>query len=151
MNNSVMVPLEPPLIVPLDPSSCMCESLKAVAANTSHTSLFPNCTTNERCDGVRCTVDIFGRVFYIEDVILPCVNAVELVVEDENFNAIYTDIFNETGNRVITVLGINIHVYSLIEPGDYSMDFAVSSISGFHGEMFSRGIKLRGTGLDGDN
>ena len=107
----------------------MCESLRDLAANTMHSFLVPTCSANrdtDDCNGVRCSVFTLGGLYYIEGVILPCDNAVELIVEDSNLDPIFTTVFNESGHRPLVVDGYSIEVNSTIIPREYSMDIAVS-------------------------
>ncbi len=57
---------------------------------------------------------------------LPCDNAIELVVEDEALMPRHTSIFNKTGRGLIVIGSTSIHVDTVIEPRDYAMDVAVS-------------------------
>lgn len=97
-----------------------------LASNTGHKFFITSCSTNEACDGVRCRVDIDADVFYIENVILPCENSSELVVEDSNLMSLYTTVFNETGRKPLVIRGLTIYVDAVINPRAYAMDVSVS-------------------------
>ena len=72
-------------------------------------------------------VNVFGDVFYIENIALPCEEAVELVVENSQLQPIFTTVFNESGRRALLVNGVPITVDVTIEPRDFAMDVAVST------------------------
>ena len=118
----------PQVFVPLNPSDCMCKSLGVLANNTGHTILIPECSTNENCDGVRCRVNIFGAIYYIENVVLPCNNSIELVIEDSNLMPLHTSVFNESGKGTIVIGSTVIQVDVVVEPREYAMDVGVSVI-----------------------
>ena len=103
----------------------MCESLTDLAVSSHPSFLIPSCSTNDPCDGVRCEVFTGGDTYYIEGVILPCESAVELIVEDEDLEQIFSTRFNESGRRDIVIAGFPITVNSSIIPREYSMDIAV--------------------------
>ena len=109
----------------------MCESLRDLAANTMHSFLVPTCLANQNtdnCTGVRCNVFTLGGVYYIEGVVLPCDNAVELIVENSNLDPIFTTVFNESGHRPLVIDGYMIEVNSTIIAQEYSLQVAVSDV-----------------------
>ena len=105
----------------------MCASLRSLATRID-SPLEHDCVTigNPACNGVRCELDVFGSVFYVETIVLPCTNSVELVVRDSNMEAIHTDVFNKTEVRVIMVdiLPLLVDVEITVKP--YSMLVRVS-------------------------
>lgn len=121
--SDVVVPF---LSVPINASDCMCRSLTDLADNVRQTSYIPSCVTNDDCNGVLCLVTIPSGRYYIEIVILPCDNAVELVVEDSNFAHLFSTVLNETGSQDLLIGGSTIGSNVVIIPGDYSMNFSVS-------------------------
>lgn len=128
VSSAGMAPTEvvPQVFVPLTPDRCMCESVTTLAANTGHSFLSPTCRPNPACDGVNCELVVDG-VYFIENLILPCIDSIELVVRNENQQVIFTTIFNETGMRPLTIGSLTIMVDVTIITRDYSMDVAVSA------------------------
>lgn len=124
--DSIFFSVVPFLYVPLNVSECMCRSLEDLADSTSDSIFVSSCATNQNCDGIRCEVHVLSTTNYAEIVILPCDNAVELIVEDENFQHLHTTIINETGSRYLIIGNALIRSDVVIIPGDYSMNISVS-------------------------
>ena len=121
----------PSVYVPLTPRDCMCDSLADAAEGATHPLIEPRCFTNERCDGVRCELDIFGTIYFLEVVILPCQNALALLVEDSSLQVLHTSVFNRTGTRNIQVGIVTVEAEVVIVPHDYSMDVQVINCTGY--------------------
>ena len=86
----------------------------------------PFCNTNENCDGIRCQLRIVGSTFYVEIVVLPCENAIDLRVEDGSFAVLHTTRFTQSGLRTIVIRGISLQVNGTIIARDYSLLIGVS-------------------------
>ena len=67
-----------------------------------------------------------GGMYFVEGVILPCDNAVDIVVEDSDLDPIFMTIFNESDWRQLNINGYMVWVNSTIVQREYSMDIAVS-------------------------
>ncbi len=84
------------------------------------------------CTSVRCSIGLnqfgFSFVYFVEVVVLPCVNGLEFLVEDDNLNILVADMFQGPGNatRLVTVAGIlfAIEVDIIVKP--FSMIAQVS-------------------------
>lgn len=116
----------PQVIVPLNASQCMCESLSLLASESGGTLLEPECYTNDRCNGVICELDIFGNVFYMESIILPCEYAVDVVIRDSNRQPTFMSYYNRTEVHVIDLGLFSANLYVEIIRRNYSMDVSVS-------------------------
>ena len=69
---------------------------------------------------------LIDGTYYIENIILPCVNAVELVVRNGDQDVIFLTVFNETGRHPLVINGLMLYVDVIINVYNYSMDYAVS-------------------------
>ena len=118
--------LIPPTLVPLNTTECMCESLEDLA-DIIHSPFEHDCSTTSKCDGVRCELDVFGNMFFVEAIILPCTNppAAEVVVQNSLGQNLFVGIFNRSGQRDIVILGTRITVDVIVVHRDYSMDVEV--------------------------
>ena len=121
--------LIPQVYVPLNASDCMCEALTELADLATHPLLDEDdCMTNEACDGVRCELNVFGLVFYLEFVIESCIGAVNLLVEDSSGNVLHSSEFNQTDTRPIQVGPYTLQSEVIIENQDYSMEVQVTCL-----------------------
>ena len=104
----------------------MCESLEDLA-DIIHSPFEHDCSTTSKCDGVRCELDVFGNMFFVEAIILPCTNppAAEVVVQNSLGQNLFVGIFNRSGQRDIVILGTRITVDVIVVHRDYSMDVEV--------------------------
>ena len=93
----------------------MCESLEDLA-DIIHSPVEHDCSTTSDCDGVRCELDVFGNVFFVEAIILPCTDppAAEVVVQNSLGQNLFVGIFNRSGQRDIVILGTRITVDAII-------------------------------------
>ena len=104
----------------------MCSSLTDLASKSGGTLLEPECHTNERCDGIVCELDIFGNVFYIESIILPCDYAVDVVIEDSSGQPTFMSVYNRTEAHVIDLGFFSTNLFVEIIRHNYSMEISVS-------------------------
>ena len=104
----------------------MCTSLQDLADKAGGTAIEPSCQTNDQCDGVICELDIFGSVYYLESIILPCQYAVDVVVRDSQRQALFTSLYNRTETHTINLGIISTSLYVEIVPHLYSMEVSVS-------------------------
>ena len=121
--NTVVIPQA---IVPLNASECMCSSLEDLAVRSGGTLLEPECRTNQQCNGVICEIDAFGDVYYIENIILPCDYAVDVVIEDSSGQPTFVAVFNRTESHPIVVGSLNLILNVEIIRHSYSMEISVS-------------------------
>ena len=130
----ISVQLIPPTLVPLNTTECMCESLEDLA-DIIHSPFEHNCSTTSDCDGVRCELDVFGNVFFIEAIALPCNNppAAEVIVQNSQRQNIFGAIFNTSGQRDVVILGFRITVDVIVVHRDYSVDIEVNEGRGTSG------------------
>lgn len=118
----------PRAFVPLNASECMCSSLEDLASKAGGTFIEPECRTNQECNGVTCEVDTFGRVFYLESIILPCTYAVDVVLRNSERQPLFMTIFNRSEVHVLDFgLFIAPRLYVEIVRHPYSMEVSVSS------------------------
>ena len=80
----------------------------------------------DRCNGVICEIDIFGNVYYIENIILPCDYAVDVVIEDSQGRPTFMTIYNRTQSHPIDIGLFTATLYVEIVRHDYSMEISVS-------------------------
>ena len=118
--------LIPQAIVPLNASHCMCQSLQSLAVKAGGTPIEPECQTNQECNGVVCELDILSSVYYLENIILPCEYAVDVVVRNSQRQAIFMSVYNRTGTHAITIGFFTASLYVEIVRHDYSMEVSVS-------------------------
>ena len=104
----------------------MCESLSDLADVATHDALEPECSTNERCDGIRCEIDIIGFVYYIEIIVNSCDSSLSLLVEDSGRNVLHRSEFNQTATKPIQVGILSLQTEVTIVKHDYSMEVEVS-------------------------
>ncbi len=118
-------PVVPPVLIPINASTCMCQSLSELAQASGHSFIETNCVPNQACDGVKCTLNVLGGIYYLETVILPCVDAVEWLVEDSASNILAEHRFNETERRDVVVENLPLTVEIMLLKKAYSMDVKV--------------------------
>ena len=116
----------PQATVPLNASQCMCSSLQDLASRAGGTLIEPECHTNNRCDGMVCEIDVFGNIFFIETIILPCIYAVDVVIEDEQGQPTFMTVYNQTDTHVIDLGIFSTNLYVVIIRHAYSMEISVS-------------------------
>ena len=119
--------LIPEVSVPLNTTECSCESLRDLAS-VIQSPIEHDCYNTSNCDGIRCELDIFGAVYYVEIVVLFCAKptAIEVLVEDESFQPLSESIFNETSQQVIMVAGVNVVIDATIIHHEYSIEIEVN-------------------------
>ena len=115
----------PTVYVPLNPGDCMCDSLADLAQRATHPLIEPQCSTNQRCDGVRCELDILGTVYFLETVVLPCQNALSLLVEDSSGGVLHSSVFNRSETRSLQIGIFSLPTEVVILHHEYSMDIQV--------------------------
>ena len=103
----------------------MCSSLADVAQVATHPVIEPECSTNDNCDGVYCELDILGLRFYLEVIVLPCQNALDVLVEGSSRQVLHSEIYNRNETRSFTIGIISMTVEVVIIPREYSMDVQV--------------------------
>ena len=74
-----------------------------------------------------CELDIFGTVYYLEIVILPCRDVFSLLVEDSSRQVLHSSEFSQNATRPIQVGFFTLHSEVLIVKRNYSMDIQVGS------------------------
>ena len=128
LEDSSNTTLIPQATVPLNASQCMCQSLQDLAAQAvqADIDIEPECQTNQECNGVVCELDIFGSVYYLESIILPCDYAVDVVVRDSQRQAIFMSVYNRTEIHMISIGIFTTSLYVEIVPHPYSMEVSVS-------------------------
>ena len=89
-----------------------------------------DCVTNSDCSGIRCELDIFGNVFFIDAIVLPCIAppAIEVLVENSQREILSAVVFNRTDEKTITILGTSLPLDVIIVHREYSMDIQVGII-----------------------
>ena len=111
----------------------MCSSLQALAQKLEsiHPIVESDCVTTRNCTGVRCELNIsadFTAMYFGEVVVLPCLNALEFLVENLQNQALIMDRFqgpiNE--NSTIDIGGFAFIAGQQITVQDYSMTANVS-------------------------
>lgn len=121
-------PVIPSVLVSLNASTCMCSSLQHLASISGHNDIETECNTNEACDGVRCQLNIIGNIFYLETIVLPCEDALEIVVEDSRLTEIESFRFNQSERRNIVVSGFPLTVDMTLIRREYSMFLRVRTV-----------------------
>ena len=116
----------PSVLVPLNANACMCASVQHLAKISGHNFIVNECTANQACDGVRCLLGILGDTYYLEMIVLPCEDALEILVEDSNLEGIDSFRFNQSEIRDIMVEGFSLTVNMTLIRRDYSMFIRVS-------------------------
>ncbi len=111
----------------------MCSSLQTLAWKLEriHPIVESDCVTTRGCTGVRCALNIsaeFTAMYFGEVVVLPCLNALEFLVENVQETALISDRFqgpvNE--NKTIDIGGFEFIAGQQIVVHDYSMTAKVS-------------------------
>ena len=124
----IALTLIPEVSVPLNTTDCSCQSLEDLAS-VIQSPIAHDCYNTSECDGIRCELDVFGTVYYVEIVVLFCAEptAFEVLVENAAFQPLAEAIFNKTSQEVIIVEGVNIIVNATIIHHEYSVEIEVSS------------------------
>ena len=65
-----MTTLFPSVTVSLNPSVCMCQTLKSVAYVVQDFVFLYTCVCNTACNGVHCQLSHFNSVLYTIDVVV---------------------------------------------------------------------------------
>jgi hypothetical protein len=104
----------------------MCQSLQDLAAKAGGTGFEPQCETNANCTGIECELDLFGLVFYLETIVLPCDYAVDVVVRDPQGRPTLMSVYNRTEAHTIYIGFISTSLYVEIVRHPYSMEVSVS-------------------------
>jgi hypothetical protein len=117
----------PTVFVPLNASDCMCSSLTDVAQQATHPGIEPECSTNDDCDGVYCELDILGARYYLEIIVLPCQNALDVLVEDSSRRVLHADVYDRNETRFFSIGIVPLSNEVIIIPYEYSMDVQVST------------------------
>ena len=120
--------LIPQVLVPLNASECLCDSLADLAEQATHPLVEPECSTNELCNGVRCELDIFGSVYYLEIMIDSCESAVEVLVEDSQGQVLHSSTFNQTETKTLQIGSLSLPTEVVIVKHNYSMELQVLSV-----------------------
>ena len=115
----------PQVYVPLNASDCMCDALGHLAEQATHPGVEPECSTNDLCNGVLCELNIIGAVYYLEIIVLPCQNAVSLLVEDSSRRVLHMSVFNQTATRPIPIGFLTLQTQVILVPHNYSMEVQV--------------------------
>ena len=123
----IALSLIPEVSVPLNTTDCSCQSLQDLAS-VIQSPIEHDCYNTSTCDGIRCELDVFGAVYYVEIVVLSCAEptAFEVLVEDDAFQPLSVSIFNKTSQEIITVDGVDIVIDSTIIHHEYSVEIEVS-------------------------
>ena len=104
----------------------MCSSLSDLATQSGHTVIEPECLTNQQCNGVICQMNLFHNVFYFENIILPCNYAINVIIQDAQFQPTYVTFYNRTESQPILVGFFPMTLYVEILRLTYSMEISVS-------------------------
>lgn len=85
------------------------------------------CAVNEECDGVRCSAEYTGEMFYEEFLVFPCAQppAVEYVIEDADLHPLAQVIFDRSGTYTLDETE---SVISFIERGPRSISIEVCEL-----------------------
>ena len=121
--NSTLIPQA---TIPLNASDCMCQSLQNLSTRAGGSDLEPECQTNPECNGIVCELDIFGSVFYLETIVLPCDYAVDVVIRDSQRQPTFMSVYNHTETHTISIGSFSAPLYVEIVPHPYSMEVYVS-------------------------
>lgn len=119
--------LIPDVSVPLNTTECSCQSLQDLAALVE-SPVEHDCNNNSRCDGVRCELDIFGEIFFVEVVVLSCAQPVAMEVlvevreEDNTFRPLSTFIYDQDLEGVLVIEGVEINIDGTIIHNEYSIE-----------------------------
>ena len=116
----------PQATVPLNTNDCMCSSLSDLATQSGHTVIEPECLTNQQCNGVICQMNLFHNVFYFENIILPCNYAINVIIQDAQFQPTYVTFYNRTESQPILLGFFPMTLYVEILRLTYSMEISVS-------------------------
>jgi len=124
MSQTLSTSVIPPVLVPLNASSCMCHTLRDLADKSGHNFIETSCSANTACNGISCSLTVLGRVYVLETVFLPCVDAVEWLVEDGQ--VVVADYrFNQSGSWPVLVAGLPLTVDLSLVKHTYTMDVQV--------------------------
>ena len=120
--------LIPDVEFPLEPHTCMCQSMDDVSNNI----MFPpagqfqySCYTGSNCSSVMCNVT--AQQVTSSNELLSIDPCSELLIFNSTATGLGTDliVFNETKSRLFSSLGFNFTVNVLLEHHNYSMDIQV--------------------------
>ena len=127
-SNEQLRPVVPQVLVPLNTSDCMCESMVQLAARAGHSDVETDCEANSDCSGVRCQVTVSGAIYRVQGEVSACDEDlfIEMLVDGEENPRLLTQV-NQSGRYVIEVVpGFPLIVDMILERRDYSVLIAVS-------------------------
>ena len=104
----------------------MCQSLQNLSTRAGGSDFEPECQTNPECNGIVCELDIFGSVFYLETIVLPCDYAVDVVIRDSQRQPTFMSVYNRTEIHTVNIGSFSAPLYVEIVPRPYSMEVYVS-------------------------
>ena len=127
----------PQVYIPLNASSCMCESLMHLANRIHHPIIQPgSCHANDLCNGITCAFrNIFGDRLELHMTLLPCQGNLTLAVDRElntgngtHEQVLFIASFNHSLTEMVNIFGANLTAESSILQHSYSMEVQVQCI-----------------------
>ena len=132
VRSDIMTTLIPSVAVSLNPSVCMCQTLKTLksAPHNVQDFAFPyTCEHNTACNGIHCQLSHFNGVLYTVDAVVdPCTQWLHMTIYNSHSHVIYQELCWDSRqvsfeiDNISTRLNVNMVHYN------YSMDVEVGII-----------------------
>ena len=117
----------PQVLLPLNASVCMCESMAALAALSGHSLVETSCEAHTDCAGITCQLSVVGSTYFIEVDVSACDEIVYVVVRDGDMDILHTSQYNESGMSTITIIpGFPLTLDVTLRPAPFSLFVNVS-------------------------
>ena len=122
-----MTTLFPSVTVYLNPSVCMCQTLKSVVHVVQPDFVFPyTCVHNTACNGVHCQLSHFNSVLYtIDAVVDPCTQWLCMTICNSRGHVIYQGLCWDSQQVSFEIGNISTRLNANIVHHNYSMDVEV--------------------------
>ena len=130
IGDDIMTTLIPSVAVSLNPSVCMCQTLKNVA-QIFQDFVFPyTCLHNTACNGVHCQLSHFNSVLYtIDTVVDPCTQWLRMTICNSQGHVIYQGFCWDSQQVSFKIGNISTRLDANIVHHNYSMDVEVANVS----------------------
>lgn len=127
IGDDIMTTLVPSVTVYLNPSVCMCQTLKSVAHVVQPDFAFPyTCVHNTACNGVHCQLSHFNSVLYTMDAVVdPCTQRLCMTICNSQGHVIYQGLLWDSQRVSFEIGNISTRFNANIVHHNHSMDVEV--------------------------
>ena len=129
VRSDIMTTLIPSVAVSLNPSLCMCQTLKtlkSVAHNVQDFAFPYTCEHNTACNGIHCQLSHFNGVLYtIDAVVDPCTQWLHMTIYNSHSLVIYQELCWDSQQVSFEIDNISTRLDVNMVHCNYSMDVEV--------------------------